>query len=345
VPQPAEEETPLRELSPAAAPVHVLAGSAKVRVEGGSLAIERPGEPVVSQPIETVSALHVHGWAGVTTPAVQALLAQGSPVVWRSAGGYPIGYSSSLHAAGLGVRELQFAAAHDGRALDIARRLVAAKIVNMAGVIRRRDPTGSKAAARRLGQLARKAQQAPAVAELLGLEGAATAQYFACWPALISERGNGLAFEGRTRRPPQDAVNAALSYSYAVLLGEALAAIVAAGLDPRLGFLHAPRAGKPALALDLLEPFRPLIADRAVLSGINTGRYEDHHFEERDGGMMLSDLGRRLALGLLEERLSATLTLPGRDAPSNYREVIGLTAKALAESLSGDTTFSVVEFP
>jgi CRISPR-associated protein Cas1 len=346
-PEPADAEgAPApRELSPAAGPVHVLSGAALVRTRDGVLEIERPGEPVVTHPIEQVSALHVHGWANVTTPAIQMLMAQGSTVVWRSASGYPIGYSSSLHTAGLAVREFQFAAARDGRALDIARRLVAGKIVNMGGVMRRRDPTAARAAVRKLGQLARKARLAPTIGELLGMEGAATAQYFAAWPALISDRAKTLEFDGRTRRPPRDPINAALSYCYAVLLGEALAAIAATGLDPRLGFLHAPRAGKPALALDLLEPFRPLIADRAVLAGINTGRFEEHHFEERNGGVWLSEVGRRLALLLLEERLSGTLTLPDRDAPSTYREAIGLQAKALAAALSGDAPFKVLEFP
>lgn len=211
--------------------------------------------------------------------------------------------------------------------------------------MRRRDPSGSKTTVRKLGRLARKARGVPSIGELLGIEGAATAQYFASWPALISDRAKSLEFDGRTRRPPQDPLNAALSYCYAVLLGEALAAIVATGLDPRLGFLHAPRAGKPALALDLLEPFRPLIADRAVLAGANTGRFEEHHFEERDGGVWLSQVGRRLALRLLEERLSGTLTLPERDAPSTYREAIGLQAKALAAALTGDAPFKVLEFP
>jgi CRISPR-associated protein Cas1 len=162
---------------------------------------------------------------------------------------------------------------------------------------------------------------------------------------MISDRAKGFEFEGRSRRPPQDPLNAALSYCYAVLLGETLAAVVATGLDPRLGFLHAPRAGKPALALDLLEPFRPLIADRAVLAGVNTGRFEEHHFEERNGGVWLSETGRRLALTLLEDRLSGTLKLPGRDAPTTYREVIGFQAKAIAAALTGDAPFAALEFP
>jgi CRISPR-associated endonuclease Cas1 len=340
-----EPEPKPNELSPASAPVHVLSGSGLVRVEEGVLVVERPGETAVTRPIDLVSAVHIHGWATISTPAVTALLGQGSPIVWRSASGYPVGYSSSLHAAGLAVREQQFAARHNGRGIEIARALVAGKIVNMAGVIRRRDASGGKAAVRRLGHLARKARLAPAIADLLGLEGAATAQYFGMWPAMISERANNLEFAGRTRRPPRDAVNAALSYSYAVLLGETLAAVVAAGLEPRLGFLHAARAARPALALDLMEPFRPLIADRAVLAGLNTGRFEEDHFEERDGRVWLSDVGRRLTLVLLEERLAGSVTLADRETPCAWREAVGLQAKALAAALAGETPFAAVERP
>jgi CRISPR-associated endonuclease Cas1 len=250
-----------------------------------------------------------------------------------------------LHSAGLELREAQFAAAKDSRRLSIARDFVAAKIVNMAGLMRRREPSALRSAVRSLTHLARKARHASHLNELLGLERTATAQYFNAWPAMISERARGLEFGGRTRRPPQDAINAALSYSYAVLAGEALAAAVAAGLEPRLGFLHARRAGRPALALDLMEPFRPLIADRAVLAGVNTGRFEDQHFQEREGGVWLTEAGRRLALTLIEDRLSAWVTVPGRDAACSYREAIGYAAASLAATLTGGTPLMLVEQP
>lgn len=344
-PQQPTAEPSAKALAPAAAPVHVLSGSALVRVADGVLLIERPGEETHSRPIEHVSAVHIHGWAGITSPTVAALLAQGSPVLWRSASGYPIGYSAPLHTAGLEVREAQLLASQNGQGMPIARQLVSAKIVNMAGLVRRRAPTSLKAAVHTLNHLARKARHARQIDELLGLEGAATAQYFCAWPQLISERAQGLEFLGRSRRPPKDAVNAALSYAYSVLLGEALAAVVAAGLEPRLGFLHARRAGRPALALDLMEPFRPLIADRAVLAGANTGRFEDHLFEERDGGVWLTEAGRRLALSLLEDRLGASLTLPGRDSPCTYREAIGLNARGIASSLADGAPLQLVEQP
>lgn len=132
------EEEPARPLSPVAGPIHVLSGSALVRVDNGVLSIERPGQAPAERPIELVSAVHIHGWATITSPCVAELVRHGAPVVWRGATGYPIGWAAPLHQPGLDARRAQYAAAGTPRALAIARALVAAKIVNMRGLVRRR---------------------------------------------------------------------------------------------------------------------------------------------------------------------------------------------------------------
>jgi CRISPR-associated endonuclease Cas1 len=333
-----------RELSPVAMPVHVLAGSAVVRTEEGRLLIERPDEPTLERPLELVSVLHVHGWARVTGGCIAALLAQGTPILWRSAGGYPIGVSTPLHRFGLKVRQAQYKTEANGDGVRLARSLVEAKIVNMRGVLRRRLTARQCDAIGRLAHFARKARHARDTATLLGVEGAATAQYFAAWPRMIGDRAGEVAFTGRSKRPPRDAVNTLLSYLYAVLLGECLCAVVATGLDARQGFLHVPRPGRPSLALDLMEPFRPIIGDRAVLAGLNRGRLNENHFTNSDARIRLTDAGRRLALELLENRLVAPITIPGQVAAGCYRDAIALQARQIARALTAGKPLEVLEY-
>ena len=160
---------------------------------------------------------------------------------------------------------------------------------------------------------------------------------------MISARAGDLTLLSRTRRPPQDEVNALLSYAYAVLAGECLGACAASGLDPRQGFLHRPRAGRPALALDLMEPFRPLIADQAVLAGLNNGQLKAEHFRTEGYAVLLTDHGRRLAIELLERRLLGSVTLEGRSEATTWREAIGLSARGLVDALRNGTAFAPVE--
>lgn len=338
-----ENSAPERRISPAAAPVHVLAGSALIRVKESTLVVERPDEAPFERPLELVSAVHIHGWAGITSPCVAALLAQGTPVVWRGVTGYPIGCSSLLHSAGLEARRAQYRTIGTPRGLQIAQAIVVAKIVNMKGVARRKATLRGREQLEGFAFHIRKAREARTRDELMGVEGAATARYFGMWPDLITDRAGEAEWTGRTRRPPRDMINALLSYAYALLAGECLCAVAASGLDARAGFLHQARAGRPALALDLMEPFRPLIADQAVLAGLNTGQVKPELFEDSEAGIRFTDGGRKLTLDLVEKRLSATLTLPERSEPLTYRTAIGLQAQALALALRDGGTFAPME--
>lgn len=136
-------------VSPVAAPLHVLSGSALIRVKESTLVVEREGEAPFERPLELVSAIHIHGWAGVTSPAIAALLKQGTSVIWRGATGFPIGCSLPLHSAGLEARRNQYRHASDGRGLDFARSLVAAKIINMRGIVRRKATLRGRERSRR----------------------------------------------------------------------------------------------------------------------------------------------------------------------------------------------------
>lgn len=334
-----------RLLSPLAAPVHVHSGSALVRIDNGVLLIERESEPRFERPLELVSAVHIYVPASITGPCVAQLVDQGSPVVWRSASGYPLGCALPMHQAGLEVRRAQYAAAGTAQGLAVARALVAGKIVNLRGLVRRRAEPAGRACLDVLQHQARLARRAPNIHTLLGLEGAATAQYFAAWPTMLSSRVGELTFEKRTRRPPEDEINAMLSYAYAVLAGECLCACTGAGLDARQGLLHSPRAGRPALALDLMEPFRPVVADQAILAGANNGQFKPSHFRTGGKATLLTGDGRRLVLELIERRLSSEVKIGGRTEPMSWRTAIGVSARSLANALKSATTFVAMEWP
>jgi CRISPR-associated endonuclease Cas1 len=342
---PEETAEPEYRFSPAAAPVHVMSGSALVRVIESTLIVERQGEPGFARPIELVSALHIHGWAGVTSPCVGRLTAQGTPVVWQGVHGYPIALAVPMHSAGLEVRRAQYEHAGGERGLAIARELVAAKIASMRGLVRRRADIAGRDSLGKLASLARRARRAGSLDALLGLEGSATALYFSAWPHMLADRAEDIEFETRTRRPPQNAVNAMLSYAYAVLASECLCVLAATGLDPRLGVLHQPRAGRAALALDLMEPFRPLIADQAVLAGLNTAQMKLADALETESGWSLNEGGKRSLLELIEKRLMMAVTIDGAETPLSYRDIIGRQAQAIAGALRTGAKFQAMERP
>lgn len=184
--------------------------------------------------------------------------------------------------------------------LQIARRLVDAKIANSSGVLARHsgnypDPLLNSSAAR-LRKFRDQAKAAATMDELMGYEGAASRLYFSVFSRML--RPEWATFQGRNRRPPLDPVNALLSYTYAVLGHEMLARLEGVGLDPYIGFLHRVEARRPSLALDLIEPFRPVLADRLCLRLINLNILRPEHFEDRkpQPGIFLNADGRRAVL-------------------------------------------------
>jgi CRISPR-associated endonuclease Cas1 len=184
-----------------------------------------------------------------------------------------------------------------------------------------------------LARLAREASAADRIERLLGIEGAAGAAYF---PALargaLGPQATWAGFDGKRRRPATDPMNSVLSYLYAVLVGECAAAALAAGLDPTVGFLHTERAGRPALALDLVEPLRPLIGDAVALRLLNTGELAARHFRHEGETPRLTDDGRRIVLAALEYRLAQPA--PGGEARRHsYRAAVWRQAARLAAAL------------
>ena len=187
------------------------------------------------------------------------------------------------------------------------------------------------------------AAQAQSLEELLGIEGTAARRYFSEFRGMLKTDGvqPDFDFDGRNRRPPKDPVNALLSLAYAMLAREWTVTLHAVGLDPYLGFYHQPRYGRPALALDMMEEFRPLIADSVVLTAINNGEVRSEDFIRRMGSVALTPEGRRRFIETYERRMSQEITHPVFGYQVSYRRILEVQARLLGRYLCGE----IPEYP
>jgi len=260
-----------------------------------------------------VSQVCVTGNVSVTTPLLRELFLREVPVGWFSFGGWFSGVASGLPSRHVELRRRQVVVAARG-GLDIARRIVEGKIRNCRTLLRRNTRGGTDVALGRLADAIKEAPKAVSVAVLLGVEGAAARTYFQELPAMLREEhrlpGSAFTWDGRNRRPPRDAVNCLLSYVYALLVKDLTVVTMAVGFDPYLGFYHLPRFGRPALALDLAEEFRPLVGDSVVLTLINNGEVGAADFVVRAGGVGLTVSGRRAVIAAYERRLDVEVRHP-----------------------------------
>jgi len=242
-------------------------------------------------------------------------------------------------------REQYRRADQEGACAAIARNLVAAKIANARTVLLRsvRDypdaegrPCVEQAAAR-LAATVQQVEVAAGVDLIRGIEGESANIYFGVFGYLITAQRDGFRFVGRNRRPPLDPVNALLSFLYAMLGHDARAACEAAGLDSQVGFLHRDRPGRPGLALDLIEEFRPFLADRLALTLINRQQVRPDGFRKMEsGGVEMDDDTRKTVLTAYQKRKQETITHPFLGEETTVGLLIHLQARLLARHLRGD---------
>ena len=230
----------------------------------------------------------------------------------------------------------------------IIKSLVAGKVVNQRTVLTRAlrdhgdgmaptDRAAMSAAADRLANIVRRIEKPLDGEQLRGAEGEASQVYFSIFDHLVRGDKPLFAFTGRSRRPPMDAVNALLSFVYALLTTDARAALESVGLDPAVGYLHADRPGRPSLALDLIEEFRPFFADRLVLSLINRRQLGKKDFRTVDNGAtLLTEEGRKTVLVAYQERKRDEIQHPFLDERVTVGLLWFIQAQLLARHLRGD---------
>ncbi|MGH7318853.1 MAG: CRISPR-associated endonuclease Cas1, partial [Candidatus Rokuibacteriota bacterium] len=292
-----------------------------------------------------VSQVVLFGGVHVTTPVVQELCQRGIPLCYMSSGGWFYGITHGMSHKNVDLRRRQYAVAADpDRSLGLARRFVQAKIANCRTLVRRNHPDPPGELLRDLKEDVRRAGQADWLEGLLGIEGTAAHRYFRAFGQMLrgAESEVGVFdFSERNRRPPRDPVNALLSLAYAMLAREWAVVLHTVGFDPYLGFYHQPRYGRPALALDLMEEFRPLIADSLVLTVVNGGELRGEHFAHGLGAVALTASGRRRFIEAYERRMSQEITHPVFGYRISYRRVLEVQARLLGRYLNGE----IPEYP
>ena len=223
--------------------------------------------------------------------------------------------------------------------LRVAQAVVEGKLRNMRTLLMRlarRRKVDVGAVAHRLRRSIQQVGQATNAESLRGIEGAGTAAYFGALGSFFPEE---FAFKGRNRRPPKDPANALLSFGYALLGNSVEGAIYTAGLDPYLGFLHVVDYGRPSLALDLMEEFRPVLVDALVLDLVNHNRVQSEDFEARDGGVFLQGEGRKRLIAAYQKRLEDRVTYPvspERVERISYRRCLEYQVRRLARAILGE---------
>ena len=321
-----------------ARPLYVAEQGAWVGKDKGRLEITKKGEHLASARLLDVSQLCLYGNVQVSTQALRELFALDIPTCWFSYGGWFSGMATGLPSKNVELRRRQVIVLGQGGAA-IARQVVAGKVRNQRTLLRRNTRARDDRVLNSLKGLADQAMSA-AAASLLGIEGTAARLYFQGFPTMLREDkrlpGAAFSFEGRRRRPPPDAVNCLLSYLYGLVVKELTVTCWAVGLDPYIGFYHRPRFGRPSLALDLAEEFRPLIADSVVLQLVNNGEIGGRDFVVRAGGVALTSTGRRAVLAAYERRMAMEVTHPVFGYQISYRRVLEVQARLLAAHLLGE---------
>ena len=328
-----------------ALPLVVQSQHARIGKEGETLKITDDEQGETRVRFIDISDVALFGNVSITTPAISALLEREIPVTFHSHGGWFRGFAHGVGHRNVEVRTAQYRMSFDEvSCLRFARELVAAKITNQRTILRRNwrgEPEARQAVLDRLRAARRSAGNAGTLTELLGMEGDAAATYFRAFSGLLKQPDTDgelapFRFEVRNRRPPTDPVNAMLSFAYAMLTRHLTIAVASVGLDPYRGFYHAPRYGRPALALDIMEPFRSLIADSVVLSAINTGEVGPNDFVVAVTGTALTQAGRRRFVEAFERRLSQETTHPVFGYQVSMRRMLLVQTRLLSRFLLGE---------
>lgn len=293
-----------------------------------------------------ICQVNLFGSIQLTTQAIQAICQAEIPIAYFSMGGWFYGVTHGLGVKNIYLRREQFRWSDiPSFCLRLARALVAGKIKNQRTMLQRNHVEPPKVALAHMKCMQEDAEKASSLESLLGIEGNAARVYFQNFQGMIkiddetdAEDAKAFCFhfETRNRRPPRDPINALLSLAYSMLAKDLTIICHTVGFDPYLGFYHQPRYGRAPLALDLMEPFRALIADSAVLSAINTRMIQPNHFIRAGNAVALTPDGRKAFFRAYEQRMDTLVTHPLFGYRVNYRRILEIQCRLLARVLTAE---------
>lgn len=321
-------------------PVYVQGYARSIGISGEVLEIREKGKLLERVRLLDVTQLSLFGNIQISAQALRELASRDIPIIHLSSGGWLVAVTTPPPHKNIELRKAQFARASNASfALSLSKAFVSGKIRNCRTLLRRNAPDVPKEALKSLVQWRGRADRSEIMEQLLGFEGMAARVYFSHFADMLkSKNGANVSsdFHSRNRRPPRDPVNALLSFLYSMLVKDILSAVTAVGMDPYLGFYHQSHYGRPALALDLMEEFRPLVADSVAIGMINNAEIQSSDFVCRAGASGLTENGRKSVLTAYERRLDTLITHPLFGYSISYRRVFEVQARLLSRCITGE---------
>lgn len=316
----------------------VQTAGAIVGQRGGEFTVSVKREVVRKLPVFQVRSIYLFGAIQMTAQAAQTCLEQGVDVSYFAPSGRFLGLLRGLPTSGIDARMGQYRIfAEPFWKLKLAREAIRAKIHNQRVMLMRNGDVPDRVL-KQLAHARDATEGATDLTELLGIEGSAASVYFAQFGSMLKGSDWAFDFLGRNRRPPRDPVNAMLSMGYSILAKELAGVCHSVGLDSFFGFMHQPRYGRPALALDLMEEFRPLVADSVAISLINRGEVGPEDFVRSANGTFLNQNGRRRFWEAWFRRLDTEVKHPEFKYRMSYRRMLEVQARQLWRFVRGEAT-------
>ncbi len=331
--------------------LYVTSQDAFIRKEGMTFVVEIDNKKVLQAPVQTIENIVCFGFRPVT-PALMAFCARNNiGISYLSTTGRFLARVYGEQQGNVMLRMQQYRIADsESESLKPSRHIVAAKISNARNVLMRHirnhgEDDGVQNVKKSVDSLARQSafvKNSRTLDELRGYEGESANMYWGCFDCLITSNKDDFVFQGRSKRPPLDRVNALLSFVYMLLVNDVRSALETTGLDPQVGFLHRPRSGRPSLALDIMEELRSYLSDRVVLNLINLQQITEKDFDERETGeIRLHDDARKAVIVAYQKRKDEVLTHPFLGEKTTAGLIPHIQAMLMARYIRGD----IEEYP
>lgn len=314
--------------------------------DGLTLCVEQDRELKLAIPIHHLQSVCIFGPMTFTPQALQLCFENDVGVNYFSENGFFLGRWEGVANTSVLLRRSQYRMADDAvKSCNIAKQIVAGKIQNCRQSLLRSSRENESQTeqlemqekAEELVKNLRLLQGAQETDSVRGFEGMAANHYFSCFTFHLKQQREHFSFTSRSRRPPLDRINCLLSYLYSLILHDCIAALTSVGLDPYVGFLHVDRANRPSLALDMMEEFRPLLADRLAITMVNRKQIGPDDFKNREGGAVeFTDVGRKNVISAYQSRKQDELTHPILEEACRVGQLFHLQARILARHIRGD---------
>lgn len=327
--------------------LYVTLPDAYLALDGENVVIQKSGNEIRRIPLHNLDGIVAFGYTGASPALMGACAERGVALTFLTMHGRFLARVSGMERGNVVLRKTQYRISEDeAESIKIARNFITGKLFNSRWVLERAvrdyalrlDTDKLRQISTSLAESIRMVQNAKSFEEIRGIEGEAATQYFSALDDLILQQKERFFFQSRNRRPPMDNVNAMISFVYTLLAHDTAAALETVGLDPYVGFLHRDRPGRASLALDLMEEFRAVLADRFVLTLINTRQVNGSGFvRKEDGAVLMDDDTRKIILTAWQKKKQEEITHPLLGEKMEWGLVPYAQAMLLARFLRGDT--------